>query len=277
MKHEHISTLEVEHRMNHDVNKFHTAQLKENKYMQMVRDVCTRVEIITQEKDQVQILEFGAGSGILSLLIVEQVVKLSKKGKDITFIISEPDTELLKFASNYIAQNVSDSKLFKDLINKSKIRFVEMKIQDVEKLDSFFDVIVSTEVFHHIPYEIKEDCVVKVNSVLNEEGVLIIGDNFVADQYNYKSKSGLIVDRKKIAPQVAKLLKDFWNNLFQGQNWPESFNKAYIQQQEGLIECKTSLPHLIEIITKNGGVVKDLYCYDQSISENGGYAIIEVN
>ena len=156
------------------------------------------------------------------------------------------------------------------------IVFAELKAQDIMKLKlKHADIIVSSEVFHHIPYHKKVSCVTTFLKFISPKGYIIAGDNFVADKYKYLDRKGrVITQRKIIAPKVAKLLKYFWTKLFKGNKWPESFKLAYKQQKQGIVECKTSLPHLINIILKAKGNIIQKVFLTKKINEKGGYAVL---
>lgn len=273
-----ISQLEKTKRMGHDINQFHDAQLKEKGYMSMIRSVSkiTSEKINHVPKNELNIIEIGAGSGILSLYLVNSIIKSIKK---IKLIISEPDPGLLSFTINYISKKVKNKKRFQQLIKSKRVCFVELKAQDILKLKlKHADIIVSSELFHHLPYHKKTSCIVSFLKLVTPNGYIIAGDNFVADKYDYLDKNKkAITKRKIIAPKVAKLLKYFWTKLFKGKEWPESFKLAYKQQKEGFVECKTSLPHLICMISNTKG--KRIYqkILTKKINQYGGYAVLVIN
>lgn len=272
-----ISQLERTRRMCHDVQRFHETQLKEKNYINMVNTVSkiTFEKIRETPKDELNLVEIGAGSGILSLRLVDMLINSKKK---IRLIISEPDLDLLSYAFDYVSKKVSNKAKFERMIKSKRIIFAQIKAQDIMRLKlKHIDIIVSSEVFHHIPYHQKTSCIRTCLKLISPKGYLIIGDNFVADKYNYLKNNGeVITQRKIIAPKVAKLLEHFWTKLFKGDKWPESFKLAYEQQKKGFVECKTSLPHLLKIILKAKGKVIQKKILTNKINENGGYAVLVV-
>jgi histidinol-phosphate/aromatic aminotransferase/cobyric acid decarboxylase-like protein len=267
--------------MGHEVTVFHRAQLEEPEYMQMVRAIAAKTtRYITEtaaEQQQGHIVEVGAGSGILSLLLVDSVIAAAQQGIKVELIISEPDPDLIAFAAEYITSSVQNKELYTQLVENGHIRFVQMNAQDIKMLRLNPDIVVSTEVLHHIPYEHKIPVIQSIVKLLARNGAMLIGDNFVADRYAYiDTQQQPITDRAILAPKVAALLKEFWDALFAGEKWPDSFVAAHVQQQKGLVECKTSLPHTVALIAAGGGIIKAISPLSEDVCNTGGYAILEV-
>jgi protein-L-isoaspartate O-methyltransferase len=261
-----ISSLEEFRKMGHNIEQFHNTQLDENQYMEMVIRTANIVLQKMPRKKLAKILEIGAGTGILSNVLLK---KLVESNRTFLFHITEPDSALISFCKNYIV-----SKGY-EFGNNQNISFKQMKAEDVDKLSQKYDIITSTEVFHHIPYEDKIITSDKLLHQLDSNGRMIIGDNFVPNKYTYVKEDALIDDRIILAPQVAENLEYFWNRLHNG-NLPESFKKALAQQREGMVECKTSLPHLIKILSKADSQIEDIIAINSDINKAGGYAILTV-
>ncbi|MEX2017556.1 MAG: class I SAM-dependent methyltransferase, partial [Candidatus Pacearchaeota archaeon] len=141
-----ISLLDKSRRMGHDICQFHQSQLSEPDYMSMVSKTVDKVMEELPKEKTTDILEIGAGSGIFSGRLIE---KLAGSNGRFNLNITEPDPDLINFCREYII-----AKKY-NLSRDQKVQFLQLKAEDADRLKREYDAIVSTEVFHHIPYEDK--------------------------------------------------------------------------------------------------------------------------
>ncbi len=262
-----LSQLEAERRMGHDVRSFHNAQLAEPEFMRMIRSTANEAAVLAHRLGgrNATILELGAGSGILSVETVKRLLALRER---FDYLITEPDADLIRFCRNRLARKNYE------LATGQRLRFCQIRAEDLRLLGKrSYDLVISSEVFHHLPYNRKLNISKEILRHMKANGMMVIGDQFIADAYEYKKNGKLVDDRREIAPRVAEYVEMFYNRLWGGK-LPDSFRRALDQQREGIVECKTSLPHLLSVLGAAGWRLDSIEAFDKRINSNGGYAVL---
>ncbi|TAL57430.1 MAG: class I SAM-dependent methyltransferase [Nanoarchaeota archaeon] len=118
-----------------------------------------RKEIISklQIKGNMRILDAGCGTGSLA-------IDMAKSGSKKVFAI-DPDPKILEIAKR------------KAIKNNVKVDFRNSYMQKLPFPDGYFDVVISSLVFHHIPGEKgKRNAIKEVKRVLKWNGTFMISD-----------------------------------------------------------------------------------------------------
>ncbi len=107
-------------------------------------------------KENDRILDAGCGTGTLLIEIRKKI------GKKCELIGIDPSEKLIKVARNK-SKNLN-------------IKFKEGLIENIKFKNNYFDTVLSTLVFHHLPTELKKKGLKEIKRVLKPKGRLLIVD-----------------------------------------------------------------------------------------------------
>ncbi|MEA3430245.1 MAG: class I SAM-dependent methyltransferase [Nanoarchaeota archaeon] len=124
-----------------------------------------------KEKSSLKIIEFGAGTGRFTKLLLNIFPKLN-------LILVEPDKNCcLK-------------------LNKLKKKYPQIKIvqstAENYKSKEKFDIVIMATAFHHVAFKNKSKVLKLVKSILNKNGMFLCGDNFIAEYKNMKERDQVL-------------------------------------------------------------------------------------
>lgn len=150
-----------------------------------------RVIDLLHLKPDEKLLDVGCGTGTLLVLAKKRYLNLDMTGIDI-------DTKALEIA---------EKKAIKEEVN---IRFIQSGVQKLPFKDAFFDVVVSTLIFHHLPTEVKRAALEEIYRVLSKNGRFLLAD--------FGNREGLILHALDFITGILKLpehetLQDNLNDL----------------------------------------------------------------
>lgn len=229
-------------KMEHNPIMFERGQRNDKEYNEMLKETlgaCLRFSRSARE-----ILEFGAGTGLFSELLIPSF-------KQAKFSISEPDFNFLELAV----------KKFRRYKNISFFKALAQDFYSAKK----FDLICGTEAYHHIPDREKKSFFDNVNRLLARGGFLVIGDNFIPPYRNEKER--------------IESLHKFWDPYIEekrkrgDKEGVRTFSTALQEAEGGRVEFKTSMVVLEQhAVDANFSLVykKEL---SRNINEHGGYAV----
>lgn len=195
------------------------------------------------EKKNIKLLEFGAGTGRFTKLLLRVFPKIN-----LTLI--EPDKncciELNKLKQKY-----------------KQIKVVQSTAEDF-KSNIKYDVIVMATAFHHVPFNKKIKFFATVKRLLKANGLFLMGDNFIAEYNTMKQRNVVlqksidkwINDSKKerdaeelaMALKLQKIVfrKDFGGEYFICPSVFESYVKKAKLRIKGNINVTNTDPYDME-------------------------------
>jgi len=124
-------------------------------------------------KKQYKILDAGCGTGSLA-------ITLKQKYKNIELYAIDIDKDVLKIAEN------------KNRKNNIKIFFKQAPVQSLPYKSSFFDIVYSSLVIHHLKTKDKILAMKEIHRILKKNGVFILADfgrpkNFITVPFSWFS------------------------------------------------------------------------------------------
>ncbi|WP_435236695.1 class I SAM-dependent methyltransferase [Psychromonas sp. PT13] len=114
-----------------------------------------------QDKQEIKVLDLGAGTGLFSLLIYQKYPKAE-------FVLCDLSSAMLNEAKD----RFSDSDI--------NIRFIT-KNYSIEPITGKYDLIISALSIHHLTHQEKETLFSKIYSSLNDNGLFINADQVLGE------------------------------------------------------------------------------------------------
>jgi len=194
-----------------------------------------------------RVLEIGAGTGTLTERAVFGVGQFDK------YIAIEPDEGAFRF----LKEKMGDTP---------KLELVNDRIENLagEK----FDLIISSFVDHHIPYEKKKEYYRKIHSLLHPEKAYVSGEEFVQDFKNEKERTDAL--KKYHGWVIRKCLEE--NHLLMAMIEAQALKNGI----EKFDEYKTSLKKYLERMRSAGFEIteKRKIGPDDSVLKNSGIYVV---
>ena len=193
-----------------------------------------------------KILEIGPFTGTLT----ERTIFCLNPKK---YVVAEPEEEAFRFLKEKLGY----------------IENLELVNEDLENLSGEkFDLVISSFVDHHIPYEQKEDYYRKINSLLHPGEVYVSGEEFIRDFENEKQK--------------VNALKEYHGWIIQKCIEGNHFLMAEIEAHalkngiENFDEYKTSLEKYLEYLKAADFEIceKEKIGPDDSVLKNSGIYVV---
>lgn len=213
----------------------------------MLKETLRAIVLFANRRSKnLRILETGAGTGLFSEVYVPKFPRAE-------IVITEPDRSYL-------------SKIppkFKGYKNIAYVQAVAEKF----KWNSTFDVAVATESYHHIPDKEKTKFFKNLYKLLDVNGIVVIGDNFIP-RYNVRSKK----DRMRA-------LHDFWDPYINEKKrrgdheGVKTFSDALKEAESGSVEYKTSMEVFEKLAERCGFKVNSKKELSRNVNKKGGYVV----
>ncbi len=233
--------------MLHDPFEFEAGQRNDKEYNGMLKETLRAIVLFANRRSKnLRILETGAGTGLFSEVYVPKFPQAE-------IVISEPDEA-------YVSKIPPK---FKGYRNITYIQSVAEKL----KWNGKFDVVVATESYHHIPDKEKVKFFENVYRLLDRDGIVVIGDNFIP-RYNVRSTKDRI-----------RALHDFWDPYINekkrrgDREGVKTFSNALREAESGSVEYKTSMEVFEKLAVRCGFKISIKKELSHDINKRGGYVV----
>jgi len=207
----------------------------------LVKDVLELT--INNAKKDGKVLDLMCGPGQL-------LSKIKEKRRDLLLTGVDIDKRYIEFA----------------LANFPDINFIYANALDW-KTEERFDTILITGGVHHVPYEKKKDIIIKIASLLAEDGFCVLADPFVDDYANEK-------ERRSAA---AKLGYEYIKAVLE-KDAPDEIVSASIDILANDVlpngEYKTSISKMIDLLKPVFTTIEIRKTWPEKDSEYGDYYFI---
>jgi SAM-dependent methyltransferase len=231
--------IEERDKMIHDVDEFERGQREDDEYNEMLRETLEAAK--KYYPNAKIILEFGAGTGLFTELLVKAYTTSR-------LIICEPDLRFFEKAR----------EKFADMEN---VELVQARAEYYEGMP--VDLLIGAEAYHHIPDNEKRRFFDNQFQHLKDNGFLIIGDNFLP---HYDKEEDRI-----------KALHKFWDPYIKAKDeerkLSKTFKEAMQSAEEGRVEYKTCRAVMEEFVKETGFKIVECIILTEGIDDKGGYAV----
>ena len=121
-----------------------------------------------KDKDNFKLIEFGAGTGRFTKLLVKKFPKLN-------VTVVEPDKNCCL-------------KLQKLADKHKNLKVIQLTAEKFPKNERF-DIVVMATAFHHVGFDKKLRFLKIVKNILDKNGIFVLADNFIAEYKSMKERN----------------------------------------------------------------------------------------